>query len=58
MAELDHHEDVQSQLLQSKQLQKLMMPHEMGELFKVIALTKALDIELLGFNRGDKRIRL
>lgn len=35
--------------------QKLLSPAEMGELFKVIALGKALDQPLLGFVRGDKR---
>ena len=37
----------------SGQLQKLTSPAEMGELFKVIALGKALDTRLAGFTRGD-----
>lgn len=37
------------------QAQKLLSPAEMGELFKVIALGKGIDAELLGFMRGDKR---
>ncbi len=34
--------------------QKLMSPAEMGELFKVIALTKNMELPLLGFAQGDK----
>ncbi len=34
--------------------QKLLSPAEMGELFKVIALTKGVEIDLLGFKSGDK----
>ncbi|MFA6014512.1 MAG: class I SAM-dependent methyltransferase [Gallionellaceae bacterium] len=37
----------------SAQLQKLTSPAEMGELFKVIALGKGLDVPLSGFLRGD-----
>lgn len=36
-------------------VQKLISPAEMGELFKVIALTKHLAPPLLGFSQGDKR---
>lgn len=38
--------------------QKLLTEHEMGELFKVIALTRGLDLELLGFSAGDRTHRL
>jgi len=34
--------------------QKLLSPAEMGDLFKVIAFSKQLDIALLGFSVGDK----
>jgi SAM-dependent MidA family methyltransferase len=34
--------------------QKLLSPAEMGELFKVIALTKNFDKPLIGFKSGDK----
>lgn len=34
--------------------QKLLSPAEMGDLFKVIAFTKAIDVPLLGFSHGDK----
>lgn len=41
---------------------KLLMPHEMGELFKVIAIGRGLDEAmagpLLGFTRGDQSRRL
>ncbi|HET7775161.1 MAG TPA: SAM-dependent methyltransferase [Azospira sp.] len=35
-------------------VQKLVQPHEMGELFKVIALGKGLSEPLIGFQRGDR----
>ena len=34
--------------------QKLLSPAEMGELFKVIAMTKNIDEPLIGFKSGDK----
>lgn len=37
---------------------KLLMPHEMGELFKVIALGRGLDEGLCGFASGDQSHRL
>ena len=36
----------------------LLMPHEMGELFKVIAIGRGIDEPLLGFVRGDQGWRL
>lgn len=36
------------------QVQQLLSPAEMGELFKVIALGKNLTLPLLGFSRGDR----
>jgi len=38
--------------------QKLLMEHEMGELFKVIGLTRGTHWHALGFARGDKTHRL
>jgi SAM-dependent MidA family methyltransferase len=35
--------------------QKLLSPAEMGELFKVIALSKGVNAQLIGFVQGDKR---
>lgn len=37
---------------------KLLMPHEMGELFKVIAIGRGVDRELCGFATGDQGWRL
>jgi SAM-dependent MidA family methyltransferase len=37
---------------------KLLMPHEMGELFKVIAIGRGLDETLCGFSTGEQGRRL
>ncbi len=43
----------------SQQVKLLILPTEMGELFKVIAFTKNLNgVDLRGFSRGDRRSRL
>lgn len=47
-------EDVQHYLPLTGQLQKLISPAEMGELFKVIAFGKSFDPPLDGFASGDK----
>src|SRR5690606_6685340 len=39
---------------QSRAVEKLLNPAEMGELFKVIALSRDIPQPLLGFARGDK----
>ena len=36
----------------------LLMPHEMGELFKVIAIGRGIDEPLTGFASGDQSRRL
>ena len=46
------------QLKRQQQVKKLTLPHEMGELFKVIGLQKNLDVELPGFVLRDLRDRL
>lgn len=46
-------EDINNYLPQANQLQKLVSPAEMGELFKVIALGKSFSEPLIGFSRGD-----
>lgn len=46
--------DTTAYLQQASQAQKLLSPAEMGELFKVLALTRRHDAPLLGFARGDK----
>jgi SAM-dependent MidA family methyltransferase len=39
-------------------INKLLMPHEMGELFKVIAIGRGIERPLLGFSSGDQSRRL
>ncbi len=51
-------EDAAVYLPLANQVQKLLSPAEMGELFKVICLGKGMDISLLGFTQGDQRHRL
>lgn len=52
-------ENIKQQLIISRQVQTLTAPHEMGELFKVIALTHGCDaMSLLGFEWQDQRFRL
>lgn len=46
--------DVVSYLPLAAQAQKLLSPAEMGELFKVIALSKDLPQGMLGFTSGDR----
>jgi len=53
-----HASDAKQQFTLAQQIKKLTLPHEMGELFKVMALGKNLDQELLGFRHGDQRQRL
>ncbi|MCA0403577.1 MAG: SAM-dependent methyltransferase [Proteobacteria bacterium] len=45
-------------LIVNTDIKKLLQPSEMGELFKVIALTKKIDFPLLGFQLHDKRASL
>jgi SAM-dependent MidA family methyltransferase len=45
-------------LPQRAMAQKLVMEHEMGELFKVIGLVKGASFEAMGFVRGDRSHRL
>jgi len=45
-------------LMQSQQVQTLTMPHEMGELFKLIALSKGIELPLAGFKMQDLIDRL
>lgn len=49
---------LQQQLQISQQIQKLTYPHEMGELFKVMALGKYFNETLQGFTLNDQRYRL
>lgn len=47
-----------AQLSMTQAIKKLTHPHEMGELFKVMALTKSIELELSGFKQYDKRVNL
>lgn len=51
-------EDAKGALRQSQALQQLLMPSEMGELCKVMALGKRIELSWRGFHRYDKRARL
>lgn len=48
-------QDLQPQMIAANQIKKLTLPHEMGELFKVIGLSKQLEIQLPGFMLRDLR---
>ncbi|OGT18830.1 MAG: hypothetical protein A2V90_01810 [Gammaproteobacteria bacterium RBG_16_57_12] len=50
--------DTRAQLELAQQIKKLTLPSEMGELFKVMALGKGLDMTLRGFTLNDQRGRL
>ncbi|MEO1926756.1 MAG: SAM-dependent methyltransferase [Gammaproteobacteria bacterium] len=50
--------DIKSQTEIAQQIRKLTMPEEMGERFKVIALTKNYDQSLIGFSIMDQRVQL
>ena len=49
---------VTEQLKIAQQIKTLTLPNEMGENFKVIALTKQLDLPLIGFKLRDLRRQL
>lgn len=51
-------DDVSNQISLSQQIKTLTLPSEMGERFKVIALTKNFDDSLSGFSLQDFRGRL
>lgn len=42
----------------ANQAKRLLSPAEMGELFKVVALGRGIDRELVGFRQGDRRYTL
>jgi len=50
--------DVKAQMRLAQEIKKLTLPHEMGELFKVMALGRGLSSPLLGFALQDRRARL
>ena len=51
-------EDTAAYLPHAAAVQKLVSPAEMGELFKVLALSREVDVPLLGFVEGDRTGRL
>ena len=53
-----HDAEITEQLKFAQQVKTLTMPDEMGESFKVIALTKETDIPLIGFSYRDLRHQL
>jgi len=50
--------DVRAHLALTEQIKKLTLPHEMGELYKVIGLGRGRNLELRGFRTQDRRGRL
>lgn len=50
--------DARSQMTLTNEIKKLTLPHEMGELFKVVALGRDFDEPLTGFRMQDRRARL
>lgn len=50
--------DVRAHLALTQQIKKLTLPHEMGELFKVLALGRGVREPLPGFTLQDRRARL
>lgn len=48
-------ENVRDYLPLANQLQKLVSPAEMGELFKAAAFGKSIEESLIGFRQGDRR---
>ncbi|HEY0719784.1 MAG TPA: SAM-dependent methyltransferase [Gammaproteobacteria bacterium] len=51
-------QETREQMAYAGQVRRLLQPEEMGELFKVIALTRGFDEPLLGFGLRDERARL
>ena len=51
-------DDAINQLEINTQIKKLTLPSEMGERFKAMALTKELNIKLIGFSLSDQRAKL
>ena len=50
--------DARAHLQFTNEIKKLTLPHEMGELFKVIAFGRGVDTPLAGFRLQDRRGRL
>ncbi len=50
--------DVAAQLSLANQVRRLTLPQEMGEIFKVMAMTRGVEADLVGFQHRDLRGRL
>ena len=57
VAQSDPH-DAKKHLEITQQVKKLVMPNEMGELFKVIAMAKQYSGDIMGFAKHDMSDRL
>ena len=55
LSAIDENQDTQQQMETASQIKKLTLPHEMGELFKVIGFSKNCDIDLPAFEFRDSR---
>jgi SAM-dependent MidA family methyltransferase len=55
LAALNDESDVKKQMETASQIKKLTLPHEMGELFKVIGFGKGCDVSLPAFEFRDMR---
>ncbi|MHB8742984.1 MAG: class I SAM-dependent methyltransferase [Sulfuricaulis sp.] len=55
---LSNPENIRAHLELTQQVKKLTLPHEMGELFKVLALARGMSQPLPGFSIQDRRARL
>ena len=55
LADLENEEDTKQQMETASQIKKLTLPHEMGELFKVIGFSKNCDITIPAFSFRDLR---
>ncbi|MDH5571876.1 MAG: SAM-dependent methyltransferase [Gammaproteobacteria bacterium] len=51
-------EEPERQLAQANEIKKLTLPQEMGEIFKVMGLSKNLSVDMPGFQMNDMRNRL
>ncbi len=58
LAALEEEKELQQQMEIAAQIKKLTLPHEMGELFKVIGFSKNCDISLPAFEFRDLREHL
>ncbi len=55
LADLENEANTKQQMETASQIKKLTLPHEMGELFKVIGFSKDCDVSLLAFEFRDLR---